>query len=37
MDLSDFADLDALKDRLDELRPLPPAALRNLHEELVLR
>eukprot|EP01032_Pedospumella_encystans_P015122 gene15122-17322_t len=37
MNLSDFADLDALKARLDELRPLPPAALRNLHEKLVLR
>lgn len=30
-------ELDALKARLDALRPLPPAALRNLHEELVLR
>ena len=37
MTLRDFADLDALKNRLDGLRPLPPAALRNLHEELVLR
>jgi Fic family protein len=33
----DFAALDALKARLDALRPLPPAAVRNLHEELVLR
>lgn len=33
----DFAALDALKARLDALRPLPPAALRNLHEALVLR
>lgn len=30
-------DLDLLKTRLDALRPLPQAALRNLHEELVLR
>jgi Fic family protein len=37
MTLRDFADLDALKNRLAGLRPLPPAALRNLHEELVLR
>lgn len=33
----DFDDLDALKARLDSLRPLPAAALRNLHDELVLR
>lgn len=33
----DFAALDALKARLDGLRPLPAAALRNLHEALVLR
>ncbi|MDY0037667.1 MAG: Fic family protein [Zoogloea oleivorans] len=30
-------ELDTLKARLDALRPLPQAALRNLHEELVLR
>lgn len=30
-------ELDALKTRLDALRPLPPAAVRNLHDELVLR
>lgn len=30
-------ELDALKARLDALRPLPQAALRNLHDELVLR
>ena len=29
--------LDALKARLDALRPLPPDAVRNLHDELVLR
>lgn len=33
----DFTQLDALKARLDALRPLPPAALRNLHEDLVVR
>lgn len=33
----DFAHLDALKTRLDGLRPLPPAVVRNLHEDLVLR
>lgn len=32
-----FSELDALKNRLDALRPLPQAALRNLHDELVLR
>lgn len=32
-----LSELDALKARLDALRPLPAAALRNLHEELVLR
>lgn len=32
-----LSELDALKAKLDALRPLPPAALRNLHEELVLR
>ena len=30
-------ELDALKAKLDALRPLPQAALRNLHDELVLR
>ncbi len=30
-------ELDALKAKLDALRPLPPAAVRNLHDELVLR
>lgn len=29
--------LDSLKSRLDGLRPLPQAALRNIHEDLVLR
>lgn len=33
----DFAKLDALKERLDAHRPLPPAVLANLHEDLVLR
>ena len=32
-----FEQLDAQKDRLDGLRPLPPALVRNLHEDLVLR
>ena len=32
-----LSDLDALKTRLDALRPLPSAVLRNLHDELVLR
>lgn len=32
-----FAELDGLKTQLDKLRPLPQAALRNLHDELVLR
>lgn len=32
-----LTELDALKARLDALRPLPAAVLRNLHEELVLR
>ena len=32
-----FPELDALKARLDAQRPLPQAALRNLHDELVLR
>lgn len=35
--MTNFAELDALKARLDALRPLPQAALRNLHDELVLR
>ena len=35
--MTNFAELDALKARLDALRPLPQAALRNLHAELVLR
>lgn len=30
-------ELDTLKAKLDALRPLPQAALRNLHDELVLR
>lgn len=30
-------ELDALKARLDSLRPLPAAAMRNLQEALVLR
>lgn len=29
--------LDKLKRRLEGLRPLPPAVLANLHEDLVLR
>jgi Fic family protein len=33
----DFTPLDALKARLDALRPLPAAAVRNLRDELVLR
>lgn len=33
----DFSHLDSLKAKLDGLRPLPPAALRNIHEDLVLR
>ena len=33
----DLAELDGLKVKLDALRPLPEAALRNLHDELVLR
>ncbi|SEN98373.1 Fic/DOC family protein [Duganella sp. CF517] len=38
MDIStDFDELDALKAKLDALPPLPTAALRNLHDELVLR
>ena len=37
MNLTKLIDLDALKAKLDALRPLPQAALRNLHEELVLR
>ncbi len=32
-----YAHLDELKRRLDGLRPLPPAVLSNLHEDLVLR
>lgn len=32
-----FEALTAAKTRLDDLRPLPPALLRNLHEDLVLR
>lgn len=35
--MTNFAELDALKSRLNALRPLPQAALRNLHDELVLR
>ena len=33
----DFAELDALKSRLDACRPLPGAVVANLHEDLVLR
>ena len=33
----DFAQLDALKQRLDAHRPLPAAVLEKLHEDLVLR
>lgn len=32
-----FSHLDALKSRLDAVRPLPPAVVRNLHEDVVLR
>lgn len=32
-----LAEIDALKTRLDALRPLPLATLRSLHEDLVLR
>ena len=35
--MTDYAHLDKLKRRLDGLRPLPPAVLANLHEDLVLR
>ena len=34
---TNFEELDALKTKLDSLRPLPAAALRNLHDELVPR
>jgi Fic family protein len=33
----DFEGLDALKRRLDGFRPLPPAVVANLHEDVVLR
>jgi len=33
----DFSSLDALKARLDARRPLPPALVERLHEDLVLR
>lgn len=33
----DFSHLDTLKQKLDALRPLPEAVVRNLHEDLVLR
>ncbi|MFS2006889.1 Fic family protein [Duganella sp. CT11-25] len=36
MDDTKLQEVDALKQRLDALRPLPPAAVRNLREELVL-
>lgn len=32
-----FPELDKWKSRLDALRPLPPAAVKNIHEDLVLR
>lgn len=32
-----FSHLDALKSRLDAVRPLPPTVVRNLHDDLVLR
>lgn len=32
-----FDQLDAQKTRLDRLRPLPPALVRNLHDDLVVR
>ena len=33
----DFSKLDQLKTKLDSYRPLPKAALKNIHEDLVLR
>ena len=33
----DFTNIDLLKEKLDKYRPLPNAAIRNLHEDLVLR
>jgi Fic family protein len=33
----DFSDLDALKSRLDARRPLDPAIVRNLREDLIVR
>ncbi|MCA9428447.1 MAG: Fic family protein [Candidatus Omnitrophica bacterium] len=33
----DFAKLDSLKQRLDDLQPLPPEVVANLHEDLVVR
>lgn len=33
----DFSNIDLLKEKLDKYRPLPKAAIRNLHEDLVLR
>lgn len=35
--MNKFDKLDALKNKLDSLRPLPPEVVRNLHEDLVLR
>ena len=32
-----LAEIDALKARLDALRPLPAPTLRSLHEDLVVR
>jgi len=32
-----FDELDKLKERLDSLRPLPEAVVKNLREELILR
>jgi Fic family protein len=33
----DFSNLDLLKEKLDQYKPLPKALVRNLHEDLVLR
>jgi len=33
----DFSNLDLLKEKLEQYRPLPDAAIRNLHDDLVLR
>ena len=35
--MTSFADIDRLKARLDQHRPLDPAVVRNLREDLVVR